>query len=330
MKTSVGWLPASTAIAHWRNHRNKFITTLLLIISSSLSLAQQIKFEQGKNGSWSSAINPVSWTTEHLYDANAHFVEGQSIPYRTTIYSLSPGTHTVILEWDNRKDNKSAIDFVTSYQRISETVNPLKGLSGAFDAPTFFTIPAPTKNRLVTGANGAQQQPLYRFNQLPESEKKIALYNGTPISISYIQEGDPTKSYATTKLKLEFKVIGKYSRNVVIAWGGHVARRADWGASNISSDKYNALYRSRVVTLNTKSCNLDLYTKTGAVTFIPTCELDANATFCDNLTYTYSVTTDALQPNYDWKITGGSIISGQATATIQVKWNDVSNATLSV
>ena len=303
--TSIGWsftlwkfsLLYVTSV-FLRRCRAPLAITALSILLPAISLAQQIKLEQGHNGGVGRPVlNPVSWTEGNCYDENAHFIEGQSIPYRVTISNVSPGNHFLIVEWDIRKDGKTAIDYITDVQRISETVNPLRGLSGSYGAPSYLSIPAPQRNVSVTGYDGTQQQPLFSFNQLPASQKRITIYNGTPVSASYLSEGDPSRTYSTTKLKIEFKVTGYSSKNIVLAWGGHIASRLDWGAANAPYDNNSSPYRTRVTTFDGKDCfNLDRSLRNSAVSFVPSCEILGSKTFCEEISYGYTAKTNAPNP----------------------------------
>ena len=110
--------------------------TLLLFLLPGISLAQQLKLEQGQNGGVGRpAVSPVNWVTGNSNDGNSHYSEGQSIPYRITISNVSPGAHSLIIEWDFRRDGKTAIDYATDYQLIAETVDPLRGLTGNYGRP---------------------------------------------------------------------------------------------------------------------------------------------------------------------------------------------------
>ena len=253
------------------------------------------------------------------------------IPYRVTISNVSPGNHFLIIEWDIRKDGKTAIDYITDVQRISETVNPLRGLYGSYGTPSYLSIPAPQRNVSVAGYDGTQQQPLYSFNQLPANQKRITIYNGTPVSASYLSEGDPSRSYSTTKLKIAFKVTGYSSKNIVIAWGGHIASRVDWGAANAPYDNNSSPYRTRVTSFDGKDCfNLDRSLKNSAVSFVPSCEILGPKTFCEEISYAYTAKTNAPTPYYQWTVTGGTLLSGQGTGAIQVKWQAANTGTVAV
>ena len=159
---------------------------LLLIISAPQYLhAQNVKLEQGQNGGVGlTPIDPIEWITGNANSGKAHYSEGQSIPYRVVLTGVSPGNHSLVVEWDIRKDNKSAIDFITSYQQIDEVVNPTAGLSGSFSSPSYFAIPTPQSNVLTPGLYGDQMQPFYSFNQLPSAQRRMAAFNGTINNVS--------------------------------------------------------------------------------------------------------------------------------------------------
>ena len=222
------------------------------------ALAQQIKLEQGQNGGVGRpVVSPVSWATGNSNSGNSHYVEGQSVPYRMTISNVSAGSHSIIIEWDFRRDGKTAIDYVSSYQRIAETVDPLRGLTGNYGQPAFFSIPVPQRNALVEGRDGSQLQPLSSFNQLSDNQRQIVIYNAAPGTISYLPEGEPTAANSSTRLKMDFNVSGPGTKNIVLAWGGHIASRLDWGAPNAASDINGSPYHMRIVSFDGKAGNQD-------------------------------------------------------------------------
>lgn len=310
MARSSNWDPLSATV------------TLLLFLLPSISLAQQLKLEQGQNGGVGRpAVSPVNWVTGNSNHGNSHYSEGQSIPYRTTISNVSPGAHTLIIEWDFRRDGKTAIDYATDYQLIAETVDPLRGLTGNYGQPAYFTIPEPQRNVSVTGNNGPQLQPITSFNQLPANKRRITLYNATPAGISYFPEGNPATSSSTTRLKIDFTVAGPTAKNVVLAWGGHISSRLDWGAPNAASDISGSPYHTRIISFDGKAGNQDRSLQNAAIAFVPSCEILGNKTFCTDITYQFIAKTNAPTPNYEWSVTGGTLLSGQGTNTINVTWS---------
>ena len=335
-KSTIGWSSANLhfsspqSIAGKMLWRQCSIITVLLFLST-VALSQQIKFEQGQNGGVGRPpVSPINWAAGNSNNGNSHYIEGQSIPYRVSITNVAPGSHSLIIEWDFRKDAKTAIDFVTDYQRISETVNPLQGLSGNYGQPSYFIVPPPQRNRSVTGIDGAQLQPLYSFSQIPNDKRRITIYNGVPAGISYSPEGDPAASTSSTRLKLDFTVTGSSSKNVVIAWGGHISSRLDWGAPNAASDINGSPYHTRLVSFDGKAGNQDRSLQNAAVAFVPSCNIIGNKTFCEDIIYSYSATTNAPTPQYEWTVTGGTLASGQGTPTIKVTWDAENEGMVSV
>jgi hypothetical protein len=305
--------------------------TLLLFLLPCLTLAQQLKLEQGQNGGIGKpAVSPVNWATGNSNDGNSHYSEGQSIPYRVTITNVSPGAHSLVIEWDLRKDSKTAIDYVTDYQLIAEVVDPLRGLSGNYGQPAYFIIPEPLRNVSVTGVNGPQLQPVTSFNQLPAAMRRITVYNATPAGISYSPEGDPAASSSSTRLKIDFTVTGPASKNIVLAWGGHISSRLDWGAPNAASDISGSPYHTRLISFDGKPGNQDRSLQNAAITFVPSCEIVGSKTFCTDINYQYLAKTDAPTPHFEWSVTGGTLLSGQGTSTINVSWNANNEGTMAV
>ena len=303
---------------------------LLCVLMPAISMAQTIKLEQGQNGGVGRpAISPINWATGNSNDGNSHYVEGQSIPYRLSITNVAPGTHSVIIEWDFRRDAKTAIDFATGYQRINETVDPLKGLPGNYGQPLFFNIPTPQRNTVVNGKDGTQLQPLTSFNKLADNQRQIAFYNGTPIGVTYFPEGDPAVANSSTRLKIDFTVAGT-SKNIVLLWGGHISSRLDWGAPNAASDINGSPYHTRIISFDGKAGNQDRSLQNAAITFVPSCGITGNKTFCADIIYQYTATTNAPTPRYEWTVTGGTIRSGGGTSNINVTWTSDNQGTVAV
>jgi hypothetical protein len=256
-------------------------------------------------------IDPVEWDNGDANRNNSHFLEGQSIPYRLVLSGLSAGTHHVVtIGWDITNSGKNAFDYITSFQRINETVDPLSGLSGIPNSPSTFPIPAPTQNLTIN----SNLEPLTSFNALPSSEKQMTIYNGTITTMYYNTEGDPTQAQSETRITIEFDVAaGTGTKDVVLSWGGHIASRADWGVGNSASAIDGSPYHTRFIDLDGKGGNQDMSMKAGpqgAVTFKPTCSVSGPDTVCSGSTNTYTAGTDAPQPGYSWEVSGGASIVG--------------------
>jgi hypothetical protein len=266
-------------------------------------------------------IDPVEWDNGDANRNNSHFLEGQSMPYRLILSGLDAGTHhEVTIGWDITNSGKNAFDYITSFQRIAETVDPLSGLSGIPNSPSYFPIPAPTQNLTVN----SNLEPLTSFNALPASERQMTIFNGTITAMYYNTEGDPTQAQSETRITIEFDVAaGTGTKDVVLSWGGHISSRADWGAGNSAAAIEGSPYHTRFIDLDGKGGNQDMSMKAGQqgpVSFKPTCNVSGPDTVCTGSTNTYTAGTDAPQPGFAWEVSGGASIIGSTTgSTVDVQ-----------
>jgi hypothetical protein len=233
------------------------------------------------NGSGSSG-----WVNGNAGASNAHYAEGESISYRARLSGLKTNDQVVlIMGYDVVHGGTHAIDFLTGIDRWQppettaadkpdlpcSTVGSCTDPADRLEAP----IPAPTTNVQVdtskTLANGCQvagsgatQQPVTSFNAIPAAERNMEFFDAEPAASNAIQyvgtapslldhNGDQEQQISVT-----FKATGT---NPVLAWGGHIARAADWGcadgpnsASGISGSPYHM--RIKNVTVNGKAISL--------------------------------------------------------------------------
>jgi hypothetical protein len=303
---------------------------LLLLFVANFSFAQTVKLEQGQNGGINQApVSPVNWATGNSNNANSHFFEGQSIPYRLTISKVRADFRgTIEIEWDTRTNGKSAIDYITGFDRICESVEPVPGLPFGSNSYKYATIPPPG-----TGIG----LPTSSFNQIPSSERRLAIHGGEFIEvnpITYVVEQSPTSTSAVTRIRIEFTAKGTLSgpnNTVVIAWGGHIADAKDWGEGNSASSISGSPYHTRVISLNGKSVGSQDRSVQAASTSIdldPNCEIIGDAEVCSGTSATYSVAAGAS--NYNWSVTGGTILSGQGTNSISVNWTTSGTVSVNV
>ncbi len=206
--------------------------------------------ENGGTFSGKPVINPCNWVNGDLNDQNSHFTEGQSVPYRVVMTNLPlETTLTITIGYDVRSDRVNALDYITSFQRITEAVNPCAGVSPC-DLGNTFAIPAP--NFIVASGQGPGlppvDQPITSFNALPEADKLMTIYNGQITDVEYVLQGSLTDASSETQVKITFTAS---SSKAVLAWGGHIASLLDWGPNNSASTIDGSPYHSRVVTLCT-------------------------------------------------------------------------------
>ncbi len=214
----------------------------LTFASAVLAAPPATDLEQCRNGT-AAAPNPCEelgggsgWVTGNVGSSQAHLVEGYSIPYRAVLTDLQVGTPvTIVLGYDIKHSNKHAIDYITHYDRLephspfghdAEDVSPTDGVSGINAATDTTPVDPPS----TTGTPVAGQ-PLTSFNALPPAERVVTIFGGNFSGVAanefqYVTNGSLTAAQSETRFSLTFTPL---SSTVVLAWGGHIASRVDWG-----------------------------------------------------------------------------------------------------
>ncbi len=166
--------------------------------------------------------------------------------------------------------------------------DPCNGVAGCGDLvpDSFITIDEPETNINVDTsknfANGCQggstgaSQPSTSFNALPAAERQMELFGGINGTFEYVgtdpglldKNGDQEQQVQVT--------FNATSATPVLAWGGHIASRLDWGcadgersASAISGSPYHMRIKSALVNGTPVSLgNQDRSLSASAVIFI--------------------------------------------------------------
>jgi len=223
---------------------NLIAITLWLLILTAISseetnAAASASLSQARNGTDSIPINPMNWVTGNLGTGTAHYTEGMSAPYRCIMTGLTIGFQvTLIIGYDVMNGGKHAIDYLTHYDRVlphnfgfhntPEVIDPLNSSGLSAGTPfTTYAIPAPSSS-----GSPVSGQPTASFNSLAAGERIMTLYNGTIDSIYYVSEGNLNSASSETRMAIVFTPA---SATVVLAWGGHIGSRIDWGYTGSSN-----------------------------------------------------------------------------------------------
>ena len=208
----------------------------------------KITLDQCRNGSATApndcdetAPNGSGWVNGNAGASNAHFVEGHSIPYRARLTDTPSGPNEVRLGYDIKHSGVHAIDFLTHYDRLephgqfdhpAEDVDPTAGVTGLNADVATCAIPKPSN--LSAGAGAA-------FDTIVGQGKDLfTVFGADSCSVEPLDEGDTSAAKSEASVKVTFDAT---SPTVVMAWGGHIARTADWppagGAAGISGSPYH-------------------------------------------------------------------------------------------
>ncbi len=273
----------------------------------SLMAPPAADLDQYRNGPFNNPNNTcTNWVNGNAGEQNSHYIEGWSIPYRCVMTDLPLNTSiTLTLGYDIRNSSKNALDYLTYFQRMSphdifcdtahhnpECVTP--ALGGFSNYP----IPAPSS----TGSPVAGM-PTTSFNALPASQRLMRLYGGFIDTIYYVTQGSLNAAQSETTINVVFHV---NSANAVLAWGGHIASRIDWGATNSAAGISGSPYHMRLVDWSLNNLgNQDRSLSGGAIA--PFCQIAGVDTTCAGATQQYCV-ANQNGITYSW-----AVISGDAT-----------------
>jgi uncharacterized repeat protein (TIGR01451 family) len=235
-----------------------FLGTGLLITPIGVLAAESADLDQCANDPAPSspangcATSASDWVNGNLNASKSVFLEGDSIPYRMKFGDLTPGAaNTVTIEWDTTKASKHAIDYIDDWNESVLNADPCLGVSGCSGSPNLFTIPADPQ---VTGAG------------VTPKAGSFAMWGGTVTGVSayFYSGGAGFSGDKEAGLTVTFT---PDVANPVLAWGGHIASRQDWGQNNSAVGISGSPYHTRLLDLNGTGGNQDRSLKEDAVIF---------------------------------------------------------------
>ncbi len=264
----------------------------VLLSSFLASAASGANLDQCKNGGFGATpVDPCQWVNGNLNANQAHYIEGQSIAYRAVMTGLSIGTHTLTIGYDITRSSKHALDYLTSYRRITEAVDPCASIADCGGAPALYNLAAflSTTNSIQ---NSFGLEPHDSIAALPALEKQMSIWNGEITNVEYVSQGDLSASQSEAIVKITFTAS---SPTVVIAWGGHIASALDWGAGAAAGNISGSPYHMRLHDLDGTGGNQDRSLTNAQVTLSPAITISKSASPATlplgggQVTYTYRV-----------------------------------------
>lgn len=218
----------------------------------------------------------AAWVNGNLGASKASYFEGDSVPYRMKFGSLTLASHTITFEWDTTKSSKHALDYLTTFNRSVPSADPCTGVSGCSSFNTF-AIPADSQ---VTGAGVTPIAGLFR------------LYGGTITGVSaYSGDGSFPSGDNSRRITITFTAS---VANPVLAWGGHIATRGDWGVDNAAVNIPGSPYHMRLIDLDGAGGNQDRSLSAEAVIFPGSITIIKDATPNGSTSFPFTATPTPL------------------------------------
>ena len=204
----------------------------------------------------------AAWQNGNLNENQAHYLEGGSIPYRLVFSGMTIGsTNTVTIEWDTtvQSGGNHAIDYLTSFDRTETTADPCSGVPGC-NLLVKDTETIPVDLNVTKGNDGIPGNG----DDIIQIPGVFALYDGQILGVSaYTMTGDFTAA-SQTRVTITFRA---NSATPVLAWGGHIATRLDWGTAHSTITITGSPFHMRVLDINGSGGNQDRALSSGAALF---------------------------------------------------------------
>lgn len=245
--------------------------------------ASSANLDQCANGPLGSEIMCTgdAWENGNLNENKAHYFEGEAVAYRLRLSGISTtGTHRVTIEWDTTEQAKHAIDYLTSFDYSETGANPCSGVSDC-DPTVFSTYAIPEDPWVTRGQDGIPGTA----DDIPQIPGDLTIFNGNILSVGgYVRSGTYDGS-SQTGIQIEFTAS---TANPVIAWGGHISTRLDWGVGNSAIAISGSPYHMRLLDLDGQGGNQDRALSSSAAVFPATITIIKDAR--PNSTFPFSFT----------------------------------------
>ena len=268
-----------------------------------------------------------AWQNGNLNANQAHYLEGQSVPYRLRMENLATGptAHTVTIEWDTTQSGKHAIDYLTSFDRTEpqpgnnpcSAVPPATGNIPNCNTAVFGTFAIPVDANVTKGQNGVDDPPPGPTggDDITQVAGVFTLYGGTITFVSGYTLSGTYAGNSSTSITISFTT---NVSNPVLAWGGHIAARQDWGSGNSAIDISGSPFHMRFIDLDGKGGNQDRALQSGAVIFPATITIIKDALPNDAQDFAFTTTgltlsAFSLDDDSDPTLSNTQVFSGITT-----------------
>src|SRR5512143_3943163 len=180
-----------------------------------------------------------NWVNGNSNGQKSHWREGEFIAYRDTIAVDASGTHVFQIHYDTIHSGTHSIDYLGSFD-ATETTSPISTtfhannsdpctdkITGCNPSAPNDSFPVPAATLVNCGGSAGT----FSGSQVPGAFKIWGNNSPDITNVAYVSENVVSGTgQCSTSVAITFTTAG--SGPVVLAWGGHIASEADWGAGN--------------------------------------------------------------------------------------------------
>lgn len=256
-----------------------------------------------------------AWQNGNLNHNQAHYNEGESVAYRIIFSDMVIGsTNTVTIEWDTTESAKHAIDYVTSYNQSETDADPCSGIAGCV-LSNFSDWPIPVDPRVTAGQDGI----FGNADDIVQIPGVFTFYDAQILGVSpYTITGDYAGA-SQTSITITFRAT---SATPVLAWGGHISTRDDWGIDHSAIAISGSPFHMRLLDIDGSGGNQDRSLTSSAAVFpaevtiikrVYNLDLTYASTFQFGFTSSanFGITNFSLVDNDPLELAGASISNDQ-------------------
>ena len=220
------------------------------------------------------ATTATQWVNGNLGASKSVYNEGDSIPYRIRLSNLSlTGTRSVTIEWDTTKSGKHALDYIDDFDESvnNPSANPCLGVTPC-DPTSFGSVSIPIDPQLTSSNPSVTPKPglirVYGGSNVtltrPAKVGSTTCTNANSLGSYCYSSGTGFAGDKSAAITINFTATRS---NPVIAWGGHIATRLDWGSTASAVAISGSPYHTRLVDLDGSGGNQDRSLSAAAVVF---------------------------------------------------------------
>jgi hypothetical protein len=219
--------------------------------------------DQCRNGANGSPVQCIgsAWVNGNLNASQASYLEGESVPYRMLFSGLTVGAqNTVTIEWDTTVSKSThAIDYLTMYNRSETDADPCTGVAGCNPA-VYSTAPIPVDPMVAMGHDGLPGTA----DDIVQVPGVFTLWGGTIDSVSGYSMTGTFDGASATRITVTFTA---GTTAPILAWGGHISTRSDWGEANSAVAISGSPFHMRLYEFNGSPGGQDRAIQSDAVIF---------------------------------------------------------------
>jgi hypothetical protein len=187
------------------------------------------------------------WINGNLVENNSLFYEGEATVQRLLIGGLTPGIHTIMMNYGTTKSGKHAYDFLTDDTFSEKWITTDDFCKGLTAMPSCASLPANFSPLIPVdpNANGLDAATPARHFKI-RNGTFVSVTAPTVISGSYSADSE-TRVALTIDVPSSCSDMVSGGCPVLITWGMHVSKQSDWGMGNSASAISGSPYHISIV-----------------------------------------------------------------------------------